>query len=273
MWGCRAVFVGNSYVLVAVLLFSNKFRCRVEDVIVKAGFFWECFENRLLARCGLRLSSSVMLWKTKHHPRLLCWTLVLQLFTWSSVFSIGRISYVMYLKLIKSVLFWVRWPSEISFKPGLYHAFNFSVLPTKDPCQPVAGSFPKEVIFFMLWVCLSVWKERKNAKKQTHKTQRDCSASGLFHFACLCLLFCNLVLFYSCEQCYTRKFCLVEMSNPYEDQSRRLCKQLTFTVISWKLWNGNGNLCFLTHRDERSICCLACWLNSWVCAIQMKVGH
>lgn len=61
MWGCRAVFVGNSYVIVAVLPFSDKFRCQVEDVIVKAGFFWECFENRLLAHCGLRLSSSVML--------------------------------------------------------------------------------------------------------------------------------------------------------------------------------------------------------------------
>lgn len=53
--------MGNSYVIVAVLPFSDKFRCQVEDVIVKAGFFWECFENRLLAHCGLRLSSSVML--------------------------------------------------------------------------------------------------------------------------------------------------------------------------------------------------------------------
>lgn len=249
MWGCRAVFVGNSYVLVAVLLFSNKIRCRVEDVIVKAGFFWECFENRLLARCGLRLSSSVMLWKTKHHPRLLCWTLVLQLFTWSSVFSIGRITCLMYLKLIKSVLFWVRWPSEIVSNLVCTMLSISQSSPQRIPVNLLQVPSLKKS-FFSCCVCACLCEKKdKTQKKQTHKTQHDCSASALFHFVCLCLLFCNLVLFYSCELCYTRKFCLVEMRNPYEDQSRRLCKQLTFTVISWKLWNGNGNLCFLTYTE------------------------
>lgn len=33
---------------VALLPFANRLRSQSEDVIVKAGFFWECFENWLL---------------------------------------------------------------------------------------------------------------------------------------------------------------------------------------------------------------------------------
>lgn len=43
--------MGNICVLVALLPFSNTFKCHIEAV-VKVGFFWECFENRLLSHCG-----------------------------------------------------------------------------------------------------------------------------------------------------------------------------------------------------------------------------
>jgi len=42
------VSFGNSCVFVALLPFANRLRSQSEDVMVKAGFFWECFENWLL---------------------------------------------------------------------------------------------------------------------------------------------------------------------------------------------------------------------------------
>lgn len=38
--------------VIALLPFSSTFRCHIEAVIVKARFFGECFETRLLAHCG-----------------------------------------------------------------------------------------------------------------------------------------------------------------------------------------------------------------------------
>lgn len=52
-----------------------------------------------------------------------------------------QIVYVMY--LIKLILLWVRW-FEICFKPLFCDVFSFSVLPTKDPCHPIADSFLNE---------------------------------------------------------------------------------------------------------------------------------
>lgn len=53
-----------------------------------------------------------------------------------------QVAFVVYLKLIKLLLFWVRW-YEICLKPILYDAFLCLVLPTKDPCHPIADSFLK----------------------------------------------------------------------------------------------------------------------------------
>lgn len=60
-----------------------------------------------------------------------------------------QVAFVVYLKLIKLLLFWVRW-SEICLKPILYDAFLCLVLPTKDPCHPIADSFLKG------WFCHAV---------------------------------------------------------------------------------------------------------------------